>query len=193
MTLAYFLVVAAVLAVVSLFYLGISQNFLVRSDATLAPRIQPIDIEAFRNLMDPAEREYLRSRLPGGEFREVQRRRLVAMAAYVRTARQNATILIDIRKASFSADRSAAPPKPRASSSTMRIRSRRNAFIASCRIWAILAVAGFRSSSRDQSSTATNGSTAPRCSWDACRIHRRRFAFPPRRKTQSADRSLGTE
>src|SRR5580704_1168062 len=53
MTLAYFLVVAAVLAVVSLFYLGISQNFQVRSDANLAPRIQPIDIEAFRNLMDP--------------------------------------------------------------------------------------------------------------------------------------------
>jgi hypothetical protein len=103
MTLAYFLVVAAVLAVVSLFYLGISQNFQVRSDANLAPRIQPIDIEAFRNLMDPAEREYLRRRLPGGEFREVQRRRLVAMAAYVRTASQNATILIDIGNQSLSA------------------------------------------------------------------------------------------
>jgi hypothetical protein len=103
MTLAYFLVVAAVLAVVSLFYLGISQNFQVRSDANLAPRIQPIDIEAFRNLMDPAEREYLRRRLPGGEFREVQRRRLVAMAAYVRTASENATILIDIGNQSLSA------------------------------------------------------------------------------------------
>ncbi len=136
MTLAYFLVVAAVLAVVSLFYLGISQNFLVRSDATLAPRIQPIDIEAFRNLMDPAEREYLRSRLPGGEFREVQRRRLVAMAAYVWTARQNAKTLIDISEGALSAT------DPRTAEAARQLIDnaiwlRRNAFIASCRIWAM--------------------------------------------------------
>ena len=65
MTLAYLLVIAAVLAVSYLIFITNQRTLQVRSDASLAPRIQPIDIEAFRNLIDPAEREYLRRRLPG--------------------------------------------------------------------------------------------------------------------------------
>ncbi|MGA7754646.1 MAG: hypothetical protein WCB05_17565 [Candidatus Sulfotelmatobacter sp.] len=103
MTLAYVLVIAAVLAVAYLVYAPISRRRQAPSDASLATRIQPLDIEAFRNLIDPAEREYLRHRLPGREFRKVQRQRLLAMAAYVKAAGQNAELLIDIGNQSLSA------------------------------------------------------------------------------------------
>jgi hypothetical protein len=62
--------------------------------ASLAGKIQPIDIAAFRNLIDPAEDDYLRRRLPPSEFRAVRRERLRAMAAYVQTAGRNAAILV---------------------------------------------------------------------------------------------------
>jgi hypothetical protein len=103
MTLAYLLVIAAVLAVSYLIFITKQRTLQVRADASLAPRIQPLDIEAFRNLIDPAEREYLRSRLPGPEFRAVQRKRLRAMAAYVKTAGRNAELLIDIGEGALSA------------------------------------------------------------------------------------------
>ena len=43
--------------------------------ASLAGQIQPIDVAAFRNLVDPAEDAYLRRRLPAAEFRLVRRER----------------------------------------------------------------------------------------------------------------------
>ncbi len=103
MTLAYVLVVAAVLAIVFLLCILAWQKRQTSPDASLAPHIQPLDIEAFRNLIDPAEREYLRRRLPGPEFRDVQRKRLVAMAAYVRIVGQNAKLLVDIGNQALSA------------------------------------------------------------------------------------------
>lgn len=101
MTLAYVLVVAAVLAIVFLFWTVWRKQTSLQP--SLPPRIQPLDLEAFRNLMDPAEREYLRRRLPAGEFREVQRKRLQAMAAYVKVAGQNAKLLVDIANQGLSA------------------------------------------------------------------------------------------
>ncbi len=90
MTLAIFLVVAAVLSLVVIFYFARSRSLQISEGTSLAGQIQPIDIEAFRNLIDPAEDEYLRRRLSGAEFRTVQRKRLRAMAAYIWTAAQNA-------------------------------------------------------------------------------------------------------
>jgi hypothetical protein len=57
------------------------------------PQILPVDLEAFRNLMDPAEREYLRAKLSASEFRSVQRRRVAAALDYVVCVKQNAAIL----------------------------------------------------------------------------------------------------
>jgi hypothetical protein len=93
MTLTIVLVIASVLALVILIrvtFLGGQQ----RSGG--AQQLQHIDLEAFRNLVEPAETAYLRHRLPASEFRTVQRARLRAMAAYIHAAGQNAAALVKI-------------------------------------------------------------------------------------------------
>ena len=63
MTLAIVLVIAAVLALVFILRCRRFASLQVSADASLAAKIQPIDVEAFRNLVDPAEDDYLRRRL----------------------------------------------------------------------------------------------------------------------------------
>ena len=46
--------------------------------------VQALDIEAFRNLMDPEEEAFLRARLPVPEFKKIKRERARAAFAYVR-------------------------------------------------------------------------------------------------------------
>jgi hypothetical protein len=94
MTLAIVLVIAAVLSLIAILWLALPRGLQKSPGASLTGQIQPIDVAAFRNLIDPAEDAYLRRRLPAPEFRSVRRERLRAMAAYVQTARRNAAILI---------------------------------------------------------------------------------------------------
>jgi hypothetical protein len=61
--------------------------------------IQAVDVEAFRNLVDPDEEEFLRSNLPRAEFRRIQRDRLRAAVEYVSCAAQNAAILMRLADA----------------------------------------------------------------------------------------------
>lgn len=96
MTLAIVLVVIAILCLFFILRIAVSRSLQVSADASLAGQIQPIDVEAFRNLANPSEDDFLRRRLPAGEFRKVRRERLRAMAAYVRTAGRNATVLVRI-------------------------------------------------------------------------------------------------
>ena len=93
MTLAISLVIAAALALFLIFRVALSRSLQVSAKVSLAGQIQPIDVVAFRNLVDPAEDAYLRRRLPAAEFRMVRRERLRAMAVYVQTANRNAAIL----------------------------------------------------------------------------------------------------
>jgi hypothetical protein len=102
MTLAVVLIVAAVLALI--FILGLTftrSRQLARGGG--AGGVQPIDIEAFRNLVDPAEDDYLRRRLPASDFRRVRRERLFAMAAYVRVAGRNAAVLVRVGQSALAA------------------------------------------------------------------------------------------
>ena len=94
MTLAVILVVAAALALVLIFGVTVSRSLQISAGTSLAGRIQPIDVDAFRNLIDPAEDEYLRRRLPASEFRLVRRQRLRAVAIYVQMAARNAAALV---------------------------------------------------------------------------------------------------
>ena len=94
MTLAIILVIVAVLALIFILRFTVSRSLQVSEGASLAGKIQPIDVAAFRNLINPAEDEYLRRRLSASEFRVVRRQRLRAMAAYVQTAGRNAVVLI---------------------------------------------------------------------------------------------------
>jgi hypothetical protein len=92
MTLAIILVVAAALALLLILGFALSRNRQISPNA-LAGQIQPIDVAAFRNLIDPDEDAYLRRRLVMSELRVVQRARLRATACYVRTAWSNAGVL----------------------------------------------------------------------------------------------------
>lgn len=91
MNLALLLVAAATISLTLI--LLVARSLLQFADAT---QIQPVDVEAFRNLTDPGESEYLRSRLSRAEFRQIQRMRLRAAAAYVQAAGRNAVLLIGI-------------------------------------------------------------------------------------------------
>jgi hypothetical protein len=103
MTLAIILVVAATLGLVFILSITLSRSLQISRGAGLAAQIQPIDVEAFRNLVDPLEDDYLRRRLPAAEFRLVRRERLRAMAAYVRTAGRNAAVLVRMGQSALTA------------------------------------------------------------------------------------------
>jgi len=61
--------------------------------------MRAVDLEAFRNLVDPEEEEFLRSNLPSAEFRRIQRERLRAAVEYVSCAAQNAGVLLRLADA----------------------------------------------------------------------------------------------
>ena len=94
MTLAIILVVAAAVALAFILGVAVSRSLQISPSSGLSAQIQPIDVEAFRNLVDPAEDDYLRRRVPPAKFRMVQRQRLRSLAAYVQAAGRNATVLV---------------------------------------------------------------------------------------------------
>lgn len=138
MTLAIILVLVAALALIFILGITVSRSLQVTEGANLAGKIQPIDVAAFRNLIDPVEDDYLRRRLRPSEFRQVRRERLRAMAAYVQTAGRNAAILIRMGQSAFSA------ADPRTSEAARQLVDnalllRRNAAFALLRIYVALA------------------------------------------------------
>jgi len=94
MILAVLLVVIAVLSLTIVLRLAVSRSLQVSAGASPHLQIQPLDIEAFRNLTSPAEDEFLRRRLPAAEFRRVRRLRLRATSEYVQVASRNAAVLV---------------------------------------------------------------------------------------------------
>jgi len=138
MTLAIILVVAAALALLFILGVTVSRSLQVSAGASLAAQIRPIDVEAFRNLVDPSEDDYLRRRLTAAEFRLVRRERLRAMAAYVRIAGRNAAVLIRIGQSALTAsDPQTAEAARRLVDSALLLR--RNAAFALLRIYVALA------------------------------------------------------
>jgi hypothetical protein len=87
------LIVGAVATLASAAGLAVSRALRPASKVDLAAQLEPIDVAAFRNLIDPAEDEYLRQHLSAAQFRVTQRARLRARATYVRVARRNAIVL----------------------------------------------------------------------------------------------------
>jgi len=99
MTLAIVLIIAAVLSLVVILWAGVTRRLQLSPRASSADFVEPLDVEAFRNLTDPEEDAYLRQRLPAAEFRQVRRARLRAMAAYIQSANHNAAILLVVGQA----------------------------------------------------------------------------------------------
>ena len=64
-----------------------------------ALQIRPVDVDAFRNLMDPGEEQFLRENLTKSDFCKIQRERLLAAIEYVDCAAWNAAILLRVGEA----------------------------------------------------------------------------------------------
>jgi hypothetical protein len=138
MTLALVLVIAAAFALVIILGITVSTRLQLSPGSALVQKIEPIDIEAFRNLVDPAENEYLRRRLTAAEFRTVQRERLRAAAAYIRAVGRNAAVLVAIGQAALSASDGATVEAARQLVDNALL-MRRNAGVGLLRIYVALA------------------------------------------------------
>jgi hypothetical protein len=99
MILAIVLVIAAALSLIFIFGAVVSRGLQLSPRTNLSPKIQPLDLEAFRNLANPAEDRYLENHLPPRLFRAVRRSRLLTMIAYIQAASSNAAILIRLGQA----------------------------------------------------------------------------------------------
>jgi hypothetical protein len=136
MNLAIVLVVVAAVALGIILRLAATRSLQVNSG--LAATIRPIDIQAFRNLINPAEDDYLRRRLPPPQFRVVRRERLRAIAAYVQVAASNATVLVRVGEGALASN------DPRIAGAAQRLVNdalmlRRNTTVAMARIYLALA------------------------------------------------------
>ena len=92
------LVLVALLALLSLLWLARGRSLAAALEHP-AEHIRAVDVDAFRNLVDPDEEEFLRTSLPPAEFRRIQRERLRAAVEYVSCAAQNAAILLRLADA----------------------------------------------------------------------------------------------
>jgi len=106
------LIVAAMATLAFAAGLGVSRALRPASKADLEAQLEPIDVAAFRNLIDPAEDEYLRRHLSAAQFRVTQRSRLRARAAYVRVASRNAVVLIRMGQTALAASDAGANHAP---------------------------------------------------------------------------------
>jgi len=138
MTLAIILIISASLGLIFILVYSVSRSLQISRSSGIAGEIHPLDVEAFRNLVDPAELDYLRRSLRAAEFRAVQRERLRAMAAYIQVAARNAAVLIQIGNAALaSGDRRTFEAARQLIDSALLLR--RNALFALLRIYIAMA------------------------------------------------------
>jgi hypothetical protein len=98
--------VALILISAALLVLGLLVGLAAKGRA-VAPEVlqnptehlRSVDVEAFRNLVDPGEEQFLRAHLAPAEFRKIQRERLRATVEYVSCAAQNAGVLLRLADA----------------------------------------------------------------------------------------------
>jgi hypothetical protein len=98
MTISLIFVIISLIALVLLVPLIVGRSRKPDLDA-LAAQLQPIDVNAFRNLIDVREQNFLRQRLPASEFRKIHRERMLAAADYVWAAAHNSGILVRLAQA----------------------------------------------------------------------------------------------
>lgn len=106
MIITLILILFALAALVFFVLRGFGPSRLTTSQAGLNANIQAVDLEAFRNLIDPEEEDFLRLNLPTREFRGIQRARLRAAIDYLAAVSHNAALLLQM---GLSARRSADP------------------------------------------------------------------------------------
>src|SRR3954466_1301256 len=99
MAIVIMIVIVAFLA--AAFFLHVSHRHAVAISNLddLSGRTQPVDLEAFQNLVDSADTAFLRRSLPPLQFRSVRRERAQAAADYVQRIAHNAGILLKLGQA----------------------------------------------------------------------------------------------
>ena len=102
------MIIPAIVAVLGILILGLVLYLWVNTRRKggdldeLAAQLRPIDVDAFRNLIDEREEQFLRDSLGWYEFRSIHRERVLAAVDYIRGASQNAGILIRLAEAATS-------------------------------------------------------------------------------------------
>jgi hypothetical protein len=96
MTVGFVLIFFAAGALLLFAWRIISRVRLHGNDEDLSKQVRPVDLEAFRNLTDPAEEQYLREQLSPAKFRVIQRERLRAALDYVGGVSHNSSILLSL-------------------------------------------------------------------------------------------------
>jgi hypothetical protein len=143
MILSISLVAISLILLLLLLQTARGQTAAVSSLDDLAGRTRPVDIDAFRNLMDPEEEEFLRLNLVPGEFRPVQRERLRAALDYVGNTAHNASILLRLGEATArSSDPTIAAAGQRLIDSALRLRL--YAILAMAKLYLAIALPGTR-------------------------------------------------
>ena len=99
MIISIVLVLFSALVLLLLVRLARGQYIAMRIGESPADQLRPVDLEAFRNLIDRTEEEYLRSRLPAEDFRKVQRERIRAAIDYIGCTARNAAVLLSLAEA----------------------------------------------------------------------------------------------
>jgi hypothetical protein len=96
MTLGYIVIFLGAAAIVLFVAMTIRRTVVRGNDADLSQQVETVDLEAFRNLTDPAEEQFLRERLKPEEFKTIQRERLRTAIAYVGGVSHNAGVLLSL-------------------------------------------------------------------------------------------------
>jgi len=143
MTLALTLVAVALAVLLLLLYLEGGRRFSLGQMEELEGRIHPVDLDAFRNLTDPQEEDYLRANLRPGQFRSIQRERCRSALDYIRNSAHNAAFLMRMGEA---ATRSEDPRVAHAGRQLVdaALRLRAYAMLSSLQLYARMAVPGAR-------------------------------------------------
>lgn len=123
MIITFVLVVGALLALFFLIRLAKGRGFSALTLSNTKIQIRPVDVRAFRNLVDPAEEEFLRSNLSRSEFAAIHRERLRAAIAYIACAAHNAVVLMRVGEAArLSSEPSVAEAGEKLVDSALRLR-----------------------------------------------------------------------
>lgn len=93
------MVAASLLVLAFLLWAARGRSKAIADVRDLSLQTRPVDIAAFRNLIDPAEEDFLRSHLASHVFRSVQRQRTRAAILYVKSAAHNASVLLRVGEA----------------------------------------------------------------------------------------------
>jgi hypothetical protein len=124
MILSFILIFVALAILVLLLYLEGGHNFSAHHLEDLAGRTRPVDLDSFRNLVDPREEDFLRANLPPGQFRAVQRERMRAALEYVQNIAHNAAFLLRLGEAATrSSDKRVAQAGKQLIDSALRLRA----------------------------------------------------------------------